>query len=210
MRLVLASASPRRKELLSRAGLFFQTVSPAVDESRVNGEPVKELPLRLAEAKARAGLAMIDFDDADDNEARSGELFKNVAVIAADTVVSLGELELGKPRDRAHARWLLATLSNREHTVTTAVYVLGPGGVARSCSIDTKVSFPLLDDAKLDWLANSGEGDDKAGGYAVQGLAGAFITRLEGSYTNVVGLPLSETLGLLAQTGFELPWGANK
>jgi septum formation protein len=210
MRLVLASASPRRRELLSRVGLTFQTVSPAVDESRIDGEPVKHLQLRLAEAKARAGLAMIGHDDAGHDEARPGPLQKNVAMIAADTVVSLGELELGKPRDRAHARWLLATLSNREHTVTTAVYVLGPDGVGRSCSIDTKVTFPLLDDAKLDWLASSGEGDDKAGGYAVQGLAGAFITRLEGSYTNVVGLPLSETLGLLAQTGFELPWSAKK
>ncbi len=193
--LLLCSASPRRRELLARVGLAFEVLAPHVDESRIPGEPVRALPLRLAQLKARAGLAV--------HRARGGA---DAIALAADTVVSMGETELGKPRDRVHARELLAQLSGNEHVVTTGVCVLSPGGVEGSCTIDTKVRFRALTDAQLDWLANSGDGDDKAGGYAVQGLAGALIDRLDGSFTNVIGLPMGETLELLGCAGVQMPW----
>ena len=200
MHLVLCSASPRRRELLARVGLSFEVRAPAVDESRRAGEPVRDLPLRLAREKAWAGLSLARLVAPSDSSPW--------LALAADTVVSLGDQELGKPRDRAHARALLERLSGREHTVTTGVCVLGPGGAERSCAIDTKVRFTRLSAEQLDWLAASGEGDDKAGGYALQGLAGAFIERIEGSVTNVIGLPLLETLRLLEESGLRLPWSA--
>ena len=195
--LLLCSASPRRRELLARVGLAFEVVATNVDESRLPGESVTALPLRLAQLKARTGLAL--------HRSRGGA---EAVALAADTVVSMGESELGKPRDRVHARELLAQMSGQEHLVTTGVCVLSAAGVEASCAIDTKVRFRSLSDAQLDWLARSGDGDDKAGGYGLQGLAGAFIDRLDGSFTNVIGLPMGETLDLLARAGVEMPWAA--
>jgi septum formation protein len=195
--LLLCSASPRRRELLARVGLAFEVVAPNVDESRICGELVTALPLRLAQLKARAGLAL--------HRARGGA---DAIALAADTVVSMGESELGKPRDRLHARELLAQMSGQEHLVTTGVCVLSAAGVEASCTVDTKVRFRALTDAQLDWLALSGDGDDKAGGYGLQGLAGALIDRLDGSFTNVIGLPMGETLELLAGAGVKMPWTA--
>jgi septum formation protein len=202
-RLLLCSTSPRRRDLLARFGFPFEIIAPQVDESRLAKEPVRELPLRLARAKARAGLG---FARPSPQGAHAAEA---TIAIAADTVVSLGEQELGKPRDRADARAILQALSGQQHLVTTGVCVLAQRGaevVERSCSIDTKVSFHPMTSAQLDWLAASGDGDDKAGGYALQGLASAFIEKVEGSFTNVIGLPLPETLALLEQAGLALPW----
>jgi septum formation protein len=206
--LLLCSASPRRRELLAALGLSFETLAPHIDESRHPGEPLEGLAERLARDKAKAGLSLLRA------RAPGGEQLLAAIALAADTVVTLDGEELGKPRDRAHARELLSRLSGRTHQVTTGVCVLsagprGPlGDTLRSCSVRTQVRFRALTPAQLSWLADTGDGDDKAGGYGVQGLAGAFIDRLEGSFTNVVGLPLAETLQLLAEAGLLLPWQA--
>jgi septum formation protein len=121
--------------------------------------------------------------------------------LGADTIVVVGEEVLGKPRDASDAERMLRALSGIEHRVITAVCV-----PPRVRAVETGVTFAALSEAQIRWLAASGDGDDKAGAYAVQGLAGAFIERIDGSFTNVVGLPLLETLQMLAEAGVELPW----
>ena len=196
--LLLCSASPRRRALLRSVGLVCEVLAPRLDETRRPGEPLPALPERLARDKAQAGLAAFR------ERAAASE---TVVALAADTVVSLDGEELGKPEGRAHAGALLQRLSGREHLVTTGVCAISAGGaLLRSISVHTKVRFRALTAAQVAWLAASGDGDDKAGGYAVQGLAGAFIDRLEGSFSNVVGLPLAETLDLLSAAGLRLPW----
>jgi septum formation protein len=183
MRLLLGSASPRRRELLAGLGIRFETAAPQIDESARPGEPPGAYVGRMAREKVAAC-------------ARPGHV-----TLAADTIVVLGGEMLGKPRDRADAERILRLLSGAEHRVITAVCVQG-----RVRSVETLVRFKKLSPAQLRWLVDSGDGDDKAGAYAVQGRAGAFVERLEGSFSNVVGLPLAETLEMLADAGVELPW----
>jgi septum formation protein len=184
--LLLCSTSPRRRDLLSMVGLRFEVIAPHIDESRRSGESPEQLAERLAREKAAAGLAAFG---------------KRAVPLAADTVVAVGDQDLAKPRDRADAARMLRTLSGQTHRVITGVCV-----AERSLFVSTDVRFATLTAAQIEWLAASGDGDDKAGAYAVQGLAGAFIDRIEGSFTNVVGLPMAETLRLLADAGVELPW----
>jgi septum formation protein len=211
--LLLCSASPRRRDLLAGLGLRFEVLAPRIDEARRPGEPLEGpdgLAERLSRDKAQAGLALF--------RARAASApFVDPAppgpalALAADTVVTLDGEELGKPQGRDHARALLARLSGRTHRVTTGVCVVASslaGDRLTSCSVETAVRFRALTGDELSWLAATGDGDDKAGGYGVQGLAGAFIDRLEGSFTNVVGLPLTETLALLEAAGLALPWSA--
>ena len=201
--LVLCSASPRRRELLRSLGLSFEVEAPHLDESRKPGEPPAALAERLAREKAMAGLAAF--------HARSPV---RAVAIAADTVVAVGDADLGKPAGRDDAARMLRALSGRVHRVTSGVCVAGPTEpqdaecALRSIAVSTEVRFRRLSEAEIAWLAASGDGDDKAGGYALQGLAGAFIERIEGSVTSVIGLPLVETLGLLAEAGVRLPWEA--
>jgi septum formation protein len=183
MKLVLRSASPRRRELLERVGVRFSVAPAHIDETQRPGEPALSYVLRMAQEKS--------------GEARDGQV-----ALGADTIVVKGEEVLGKPRDVADAERILAMLSGAEHRVITAVAVSGLPAVA----VETRVRFAALSRAQIRWLASSGDGDDKAGAYAAQGLAGAFIERIEGSFSNVVGLPLLETLRLLDQAGVELPW----
>lgn len=192
---VLASGSPRRRDLLKQLGLDF-TVRPAdIDEAVLPGEAPAMYVERLACAKAAAVL---------------GEL-----VLAADTTVAVGGEILGKPGDEADARRMLELLSGREHSVFTGIAARGPaaglagaraGKQTHSRVVQTRVWFKALSAAEIGWYVKTTEPYDKAGGYAVQGLAAAFIERLEGSPTNVIGLPLPETLELLAQAGLHLPW----
>ena len=184
MKLVLCSASPRRRELLERVGVSFSVEPAHIDESQRPGEPALAYVARMALEKSAAG-------------ARPG-----IVALGADTIVVKGEEVLGKPRDRSDAERILRALSGAEHRVITAVAVAG----LRALAVITFVKFAPLSDAQVRWLAASGDGDDKAGAYAAQGLAGAFIERIEGSFTNVVGLPLAETLRLLQEAGVELPW----
>ena len=188
--LLLCSASPRRRDLLAQLGLSFEVRPAHLDESRRPGEAPRELAGRLAREKALAGL----------RGARQGAV-----ALAADTVVAIGEEDFGKPADRADAARMLRALSGRTHTVMTGVCAAS-AAAQRSVVVATEVRFVPLDAAQVDWLDASGDGDDKAGAYAVQGLAGAFIDRLEGSFTNVVGLPVAETIALLRELGVRLPW----
>lgn len=185
--LTLCSASPRRRELLASVGLVFDVVAPDIDESRRAGEPVLEYVERLAREKVSAGLR--DWSGVG---------------IAADTIVVLGDEVLGKPRDRKDAARMLGLLSGREHFVITGVAVQGK--TVRAGWVRTAVRLRALSPAALRWLVESGDGDDKAGGYAVQGLAGSFIEKIDGSLTNVVGLPIPEALELLAEEGVKPPW----
>lgn len=179
--LVLASASPRRRELLSGLGVAF-TVRPAdLDERPHPGEGPRALVGRLARAKA----------DAVTDPARPQEV-----VLAADTIVDVDGDILSKPADRGEAAAMLGRLSGRQHHVHTAVAV-GPAQIL----VSTTVRFVPLDRADIDWYVATGEADDKAGAYAVQGIGGAFVAAVHGSWSNVVGLPLAETVALLRAAG---------
>lgn len=177
-RLVLASASPRRRALLAAAGVDVDVRPADVDETWFPGEAPRAYALRVAREKARA----VDGD----------------RVLAADTVVALDGGVLGKPRDVEEARAMLAALSGREHHVYTAV-VLRDAHRERHRVVSTRVRFRPLQPRDLDWYVATGEPFDKAGGYGIQGHGGTLVDRLAGSYTNVVGLPLRETLSLLAR-----------
>jgi len=184
---VLASASPRRLELLRQVGLEPDLVDPAeIDEAQLTGETARLLAMRLARAKA-AEVA-----------ARHPAAY----VLAADTVVALGRRLLGKPEDAADAARMLGLLSGRAHRVLTAVAAVAPGGRAGARLSETRVRFKRLTAAEIAAYVASEEWRGKAGGYGVQGLAGAFVIALNGSYTGVVGLPLYETRGLLLGLGY--------
>jgi septum formation protein len=184
-RLILASASPRRRELLAQVGIAPDAVvDPGVDETPLPGELPQALALRLAAAKADAVPAA------------SGEV-----VLAADTVVAVGRRVLGKPADAAEANRFLRLLSGRRHRVITGLAVRRDAG-RWSRAVATAVRFRRLDPAAVEAYLASGEWQGKAGGYAIQGRAGGFVPWIGGSYSNVVGLPLVETLALLAAAGF--------
>ncbi len=188
-RLILASGSPRRREMLDNLGVELTVRPVEIDESPTDGESPEPYVLRLARAKARAAAA-----DASPHRE---------IVLAADTIVALdGEL-LGKPRDPADARRMLERLSGREHQVLTGVAVVAPG--FRGADVElTRVWFAELSPAEIEWYVAGGEPLDKAGAYAVQGLGALFVERLDGNYSNVVGLPLPLTYRLLAEAGFSL------
>ncbi|MEW6727900.1 MAG: Maf family protein [Pseudomonadota bacterium] len=187
-RLILASTSPRRAELLRQIGVAFEQRAVEVDESPRPGEVAAETALRLAVAKAEAGRP----------QAAPGQ-----AVLAADTLVSLDGEPLGKPRDREDFFAMLRRLSGRRHEVYTAVALAWDDQIKSFLSV-SHVDFRPLLDAELAAYWETGEPQDKAGGYAIQGLAAIFITRLEGSFSGVMGLPLFETAELLQQAGIPL------
>jgi len=184
-RLVLASASPRRSALLAQLGLAFDVVPPDVDESELAGEEPAVYVERVARAKAAATAA------------------PGTLVIAADTtVVRDGEI-LGKPADSEDARRILRSLADRSHEVLTAVIATSDGRTA-SRVVTTKVRFAPITDAELDWYVATGEPFDKAGAYGIQGAGGLFVTRIDGSYHNVVGLPLDALADAVAEIGHDL------
>jgi septum formation protein len=188
--LVLASASPRRLELLRQIGLEPALVDPAaIDETPLAGETARQLALRLARAKAAAIAAR----------------HPGAFVLAADTVVAAGRRLLGKPEDAADARRMLSLLSGRAHRVLTGVAAIAPGGQAGARLSETRVRFKRLTEAELAAYLDSNEWSGKAGGYGVQGRAGAFVAAINGSYTGVVGLPLYETRALLVGLGYRTP-----
>jgi septum formation protein len=185
--LVLASASPRRLELLAQIGLAPDLIDPAeIDETPLPGETARLLALRLARAKAAA----------------AAQRSPNAFVLAADTVVAVGRRLLGKPDDAADAARMLALLSGRAHRVLTAVAVAAPGGKTAARLSETRVRFKRLTKGEIAAYLASGEWVGKAGGYGVQGRAGAFVIALNGAYTGVVGLPLYETRALLVGLGY--------
>lgn len=191
-RLVLASASPRRRELLSQLGLHFEVAAADIDETPRAAELPDAYVLRLAREKAQA----------------VARRHPGRPVLAADTTVVLDGDILGKPDDAAHALQMLTRLSGRAHEVLTGVALAGPGTPA-AVVVRTRVSFRAASAQELAWYVATGEPLDKAGSYAVQGKGGFLVEALQGSPTNVIGLPLGETLALLRGAGVALPWAAD-
>jgi septum formation protein len=192
-KLVLASGSPRRLQLLQQAGIEPEHLSPVnADETPQKGEQPRSLAKRLAREKARLAI---------ENVQRSKEL-QNSFILAADTVVGLGRRILPKAETLDQASTSLRLLSGRSHRVFTGITLVNPKGVMRHRLVETRVRFKRLSREEMEAYLASGEWRGKAGGYAIQGLAGSFIVKLIGSYTNVVGLPLYETTALLVGEGF--------
>jgi septum formation protein len=190
--LILASASPRRVALLEQAGLKPDaTVATDIDESARPRELPRLHAERLAEEKARAAVPLVPPKLKD----------KPHLILAADTVVACGRRILPKAENDADVRRCLDLMSGRSHQVMTAIALMTREGQIRSRVVLTRVTFKRLSTVDVDAYVTSREGIGKAGGYAIQGRAGALITRINGSYTNVVGLPLAETMALLAGHG---------
>ncbi len=185
--LILASASPRRFELLARIGVRPDGIVPAdIDETPHKDELPKPHALRLAIEKAQA--------IAPEN--------KGAFILSADTVVGVGRRILPKTEDLATARYCLEILSGRAHRVFTGVCLMAPDGQQMSRVVETRLKMKRLSTGELDMYLDSAEWDGKAGGYGIQGLAGAFISHISGSYSNVVGLPVYETRNMLIGSGF--------
>jgi septum formation protein len=184
MRLVLASASPRRAELLRAAGFAFEILAVDVDEGVRPGERPEDYVRRLAMEKSAKAMA-------------SG-MGSDTIVLGADTAVVVEGTILGKPRDDDDAASMLRRLSGRPHAVMTGISLRGPEWEAGRVETTT-VEFSPLSAADVAWYVESGEGRDKAGAYAIQGLASRFIPRVDGSYSNVVGLPIAAVHELLAE-----------
>ncbi len=188
LRLVLASTSPRRLDLLTRIGAVpARVAAPDVDEDPRSGELPRAYVLRVAIDKAHAV------------ERAADEI-----VLAGDTTIAVGRRILGKPADEADLRRMLALLSGRRHHCLSAVCLIGADGRARTRISDTVVAFKRLTEAEIDGYVASGEGMGKAGGYAIQGRAEAFVRFLSGSHSGVVGLPVFETRALLSAAGYPL------
>jgi septum formation protein len=185
-RLVLASGSPRRSELLKKVGLEFDVIPSRIEENFIEGEPPEKHVLRLAEAKAL----------------NVGNQYPDRWVIAADTIVYIDHTILGKPKDRGEAMEMLQRLNSREHWVLTGFSVLHLGkGIGGQEAVQTAVKVKSLTPLEMEWYINTGEPFDKAGGYAVQGIGSFMIEWIRGSYTNVVGLPLYELMEMLKRLG---------
>ncbi len=184
--LILASASPRRAELLRAASIPFEVLAPVVDETVQPGESADAYVRRLSHAKAAA----------------TAILAPGRCVLGADTTVVIDEEILGKPEDVHDAGRMLRMLSGRAHTVLTSVCVIAPNGSASVRVESTTVEFAPLSSVDVAWYVSTGEPMDKAGAYAIQGRASRFVTRIEGSYPNVVGLPVALVWKMLRETGF--------
>jgi septum formation protein len=182
--LILASASPRRQELLRNAGIAFSVRPADIDEFPLAGESARACAERLAREKARA----------------VHKLHPEDFVLGADTIVVVKDIMLGKPRDGDDARRMLRTLSGREHSVITGVSLVGPAGEVTVCETTGVTMSEISGDEIRDYIA-TGEPMDKAGAYAIQGIASRWITRIEGDYTNVVGLPVARVYSMLRDSG---------
>lgn len=188
LRLILASASPRRRDLLRQLGLSFDVRPASIDEAPRSGEAPRQCVERLARLKAEAVAS-----------SQPGAL-----VLGADTAVILEGEILGKPRDAAQARAMLEQLSGRTHTVLTAIAFAGAARFSRV--VETRIEFRRASPEEIDWYVQTGEPLDKAGSYALQGIGSFLISAVHGSVSSVIGLPLCETLDLLEQCGLALPW----
>jgi septum formation protein len=193
MKLILASASPRRAEILAAAGIPFENLASEVDESRLPGESPEQMAERLARAKAEA-------------IAQSFSVFGPRIILGADTVVVAGEEILGKPGNAATARQMLLKLQGREHQVITGFALLrAHDGKILSGHESTRVWISSMSQNEVDAYVATAEPLDKAGAYAIQGIAGRYIPRIEGCYFNVVGLPLARVWQALQELGWPNP-----
>lgn len=192
--LILGSASPRRSELLglARPAITFRVVTPQVDEDVRPAEGPDAYLARVVRDKARDVANRLSADQAEGAR----------AILCADTSVMVGDRILGKPADDADGRAMLRDLSGREHEVATAFILAGlDGATLHEAIVRTRVTFRELSREEVEAYVQSGDGRDKAGGYAIQGGAAAFVTRIDGSPTNVIGLPLSEVVVALGRLG---------
>jgi nucleoside triphosphate pyrophosphatase len=197
-KLILASGSPRRLSLINQVGITPDHLLPAdIDELPLKGELPRACANRLARVKAETALAHV----------RRDEELKGSYILAADTVVAVGRRILPKAELVDDANQCLRLLSCRNHKVYTAICLVTPKEGFRQRMVETRVRFKRLSEEDLDTYLASGQWRGKAGGYAAQGIAGSFIVKLVGSYTNVVGLPLYETVTLLAGEGFPIHAG---
>lgn len=185
--LYLASKSPRRRELLGRLGVAFGLIDLDIPEQRRAGEPAVDYVVRVAGEKARAGLAEVVADP-------------DALVLGSDTEVILDDEVFGKPADADDARAMLRRLAGRTHHVVSAVSLLSHSGGSHALAV-SHVTFAELDDAVIDAYVAGGDAFGKAGAYAIQGVAETFVTRLDGSHSAVMGLPMRETAVLLAEAG---------
>ncbi len=202
-RLILASGSPRRIELLQQAGIEPDRIFPAdVDETPLRAEHPRSLAKRLSRAKAEKAWQALKADP------EAGGAF----VLAADTVVAVGRRILPKAELSEQASNCLGLLSGRAHRVYSGICLITPAGKIRQRLVETRVRFKRLSREEMQSYLASGEWRGKAGAYAVQGIAGSFVVKLVGSYTNVVGLPLYETCSLLAGDGYKIHanWSAGR
>ena len=189
MRLILASSSPRRAELLQQIGVNFEIKSVEVDETPIQGERPYDYVKRLAIEKAAATKAFYQG--------------ANVLVLGSDTAVIINGQILGKPNNKEQAMLMLRQLSGSSHTVLTSVAIIGFEQEHWLVS-ESKVTFSTLSEREIEWYWSTGEPKDKAGAYGIQGKAAVFIKRLEGSFSGVMGLPLYETSQLLKQSGLNI------
>jgi septum formation protein len=197
-KLVLASASPRRIELLQQAGIEPDRLVPTeIDETPLRAEHPRSLAKRLSREKAERALETLK---------RDGET-ENTFIVAADTVVAVGRRILPKAELIDEASNCLRLLSGRSHRVYTGLCVVTPSAKIRQKLVETRVRFKRLSEDDIQAYIGSGEWRGKAGGYAVQGLAGTFVVKIVGSYTNVVGLPLYETITLMGGEGYPIRFG---
>lgn len=185
--LLLASASPRRKELLQQIGVNIDVCAVDIDESMREAELVEDFVLRLAQEKAEAGVNLVG---------------NQLPTLGSDTIVVCDGVVMGKPKDQQHAIAMLKQLSGRTHQVLTAVAITD-GSAVQSCLVSTDVTFNELTERQMLDYWQTGEPADKAGGYGIQGLGAVFVKHMVGSYSAVVGLPLAETAQLLAK--FDIP-----
>lgn len=185
--IILASASPRRRELLQQIGVTAMVKSVDIDETRKTGEPALEYVQRLAMEKAQCGFDTIN------NE-------KSLPVLGSDTIVVIDGQILGKPENRLQAKKMLQQLSAQKHTVHTSVAIVTKDKFLSDTS-SSQVEFKALSDEEIEAYLDTGEADDKAGSYAIQGIAAQFITNINGSFSGVMGLPLYETAELLKKCG---------
>ena len=197
-KLVLASGSPRRLSLVNQAGLDPDSLEPAeIDETPERGELPRTLAVRLAREKALKAQERV----------RARDDLKGAFILAADTVVAVGRRILPKPELLEEAASCLRLLSGRTHRVYSGVCLITPNESVRTRLVETRVRFKRLSDEDIESYLASGEWRNKAGGYAIQGLAGSFVVKLVGSYSNVVGLPLYEAVALLAGEGYPVHFG---
>jgi septum formation protein len=194
MKIILASSSPRRRELLASVGIDFDVIASDVPEQRADGESPEEYVARLSREKAGA----------------IARQHPERWIVAADTTVLFGDELLEKPADVADAKRMLATIAGRTHVVYTGVTLLNAArGHSDTRIAESEVRIAPLSEGEIDWYARSGEGLDKAGAYAVQGIGALFIDSIHGSYTNVVGLPLALLYEMLKRAGID-PLGAER
>ena len=185
IKVILASASPRRRQLLAAAGVAFEAIESLVPEQHQAGEPPRDYALRMARDKARAVSSR----------------FPDAIVVGADTIVVCDAQILEKPADATDARRMLAMLSSRTHTVVTAFALARAGDILESSPVESQVTFRKLSAAEIDAYVATDEPFDKAGAYGIQGVGGGFISRVEGSRDNVMGLPTERVVTALARHG---------